>query len=99
MVEYMTTFYSRVLFLLTLLAALLGQTRTLSSIDEKKEVTIVSSEEYPAYIAYNEGVEFSRRNDHQRAMEAYLTAVRLKPDLCEAHQNMGNLYGMYIICT
>ena len=81
----------RVLHLLTLLAATL-LCWTVSS-DDNREVRVVSKEEYPAYEAYNQGVAFARSNDNQQAMKAYHRALELKPDLCEAHQNMATLYG------
>ena len=56
-----------------------------------KEVSLL---EYPAYEAYNEGVAFARANDDHRAIDAYQKAIQIKPDLCEAHQNLGNIYGI-----
>ena len=76
-----------VLYLLTLLVTLL------CGAVSNKEVRIVSLEEYPAYEAYNQGVAFARKNDYQQAMQAYHRALKFKPDLCEAHQNMAALYG------
>ena len=83
--------YHRLLYLLTLLITLL------CGAVSDKEVKIVSLEEYPAYEAYNQGVAFARKNDYQQAMQAYHRALKLKPDLCEAHQNMAALYGRRIL--
>lgn len=53
---------------------------------------VVSNEEFPAYEAYNEGVSLTRSNQKDAAIAAYLRAVSLKPDLAEAHQNLGVLF-------
>ena len=55
------------------------------------QARVVSVEEFPAYEAYNEGVSLTRINQRDAAIAAYLRAVSLKPDLAEAHQNLGVL--------
>ena len=52
---------------------------------------IVEPHEVPAYELYNAAVAAARRNDVAGAVVLYRRALARKPDLAEAHNNLGTL--------
>ena len=45
-----------------------------------------------ALIYYNTAVAWTRKENYEKAVSAYLTAVELQPDLAEAHNGLGICY-------
>ena len=56
---------------------------------EAEMVQVKSAEEAEAYLLYNHGVEREGRNGSYEAEGYYIRALELKPDLLQAHNNLG----------